>query len=134
MGCLKISPEKKYIATDELREIPFPLSKLCTRDEWEEKGSVVVRKRFKEAFIKDSLLVKRTTLFDEIKSVLRLCDAEFASQDIAVVSHSFRLKLFEAFLGTNGKIVRKPELIDRFIKDDEKNLCVWRRLYNLSRY
>lgn len=115
--CLLKLPTTTYIELPELREIPFDLALLCTKSEWEAHGSVIVRKRFKQFFMDDALIVKRAVLFSEIESLIEYCRRY---SDIQVVSHSFRLKLIEAYLKTNSEIVSHPDLINDFILDDHK--------------
>ncbi len=37
-----------------------------------------------------------------------------------LISHSFRMKLIEAYIKTDGQIEQKPELIHKYILDDKK--------------
>jgi len=117
---LEFKKDIKYIKTDRLSEILFDIKKLCSKEEWQKEKSDIVRKRFKEFFIKDQLPMKRSVIFNEIKSILKDCLSQSESFDIAVVSHSFRLKLIEAFISTEGKIVNNPVLIHKYILDDRK--------------
>ena len=103
-----------------LNEIPFELSVLCTRDEWINRGSSVVRERFKEAFINDALLIKRSLIFEQIEDLIKICKT--IDSEIAIVSHSFRIKLIEAYIKTQGEIKNNPELINQFIFDEIKTL------------
>lgn len=106
-------------AFNELREILFDLQILCTQEEFEREGSSIVRKRFKEFFIADNLPQKRAELFSEIKKMLN--EIQTSSNDtILVVSHSFRLKLIESYVKTNGDIEKNPALIHDYIYDDKK--------------
>ena len=110
----------KYIEMNELAEILFDIRKLCTEKEWQKEKSNIVRRRFKEFFIKDQLPIKRVQIFNEIKNVLSNCLVQSESFDIAVISHSFRLKLIEIFIDTQGNVVENPSLIHKYILDNQK--------------
>lgn len=110
----------RYICLDALREIPFDLKQLCTKEEWRKEGNVIVRRRFKEAFIRDTLPIKRKQIFDEIKEVLCICKTYYSSHSIAIISHSFRLKIIEAFIATIGEIETNPRLIHNYLFDNRK--------------
>ena len=118
--CIHIAPSIKYIASSFLNEVPFDLRDICPREEWEHEGSVAVRRKFKQAFIEDGLLIKRSELFREIEMTVAACRREEKTSKVAIVSHSFRLKLIEAFLVTGGDIRENPLLIHRFIHDEKK--------------
>jgi len=117
---LELKRGVKYIRTDELSEILFDIGQLCTRQEWQEKKSDIIRQRFKEFFIKDRLPVKRIQIFDEIRGVLNDCLSQPKSFNVAVISHSFRLKLIEIFIDTKGRITNDPALIHKYISDNQK--------------
>ena len=52
--------------------------------------------------------------------VLKLCLKAGPDKQIAVISHSFRLKLIEAFIKSNGQLQKHPKIIHNYIKDAEK--------------
>jgi hypothetical protein len=118
VNCLKIDQSIQYAVLSELREIPFNLTKSIHREDWEQLGSKIVRKKFKESFVNDSLLLSRAKISKEINNILSIILAHKEPQ--ALVSHSFRLKIIEAFLKTDGQLFQNPELIHSFIKDEEK--------------
>jgi len=106
---------------DSLKEIPFILPKLCTKEEWSEQKSLIVRKRFKEYLIQDKLPISREKLWLEIEDIIKIClEAEEKFNCVNVVSHSFRMKLIEAYIKTKGGIVTKPELVHDYIIDNQK--------------
>ena len=37
-----------------------------------------------------------------------------------MISHSFRLKIIEAYLKTQGRIMNDPKLIEKYIKNSKK--------------
>ena len=117
---LEFKKDVKYIEMNELSEILFDIKELCTKKEWQEKKSGIVRQRFKEFFIKDQLPMKRTRIFNEIRNILNACLSQSESFNIAVISHSFRLKLIETFIETKGEIEKKPALIHKYILDNKK--------------
>ncbi len=118
---IRLPKHKKITAVkkDALKEIVFDLEKLCSKQEYQKYKSKIVRRRFKEAFIQDALPVKRAFIFREIKDILRLC-LIYQEATVAIVSHSFRLKIMEAFIKTKGKIISNPALIHTYIFDDQK--------------
>ncbi len=118
--CLKTDDRVRIVPLSELREIPFRMGVVCSRDEWLAEKSIAVRRGFKRAFIRDELLIKRGRIFEEIKSVLSLCKGGARNGKMTVVSHSFRMKLIEAYIKTDRKIVEEPDLINGYLIDDQK--------------
>ncbi len=114
-----LARHQKNTCRDYLREIPFDLKQLCTKKEWETNGSVIVRKRFKEAFIKDSLPITRRMVFAQIRAMLKECARILSPSRTAVLSHSFRIKLIEAYIKTQGTIVEHPDRIHAYLLDTE---------------
>lgn len=114
-----ISPhdQSRVRVLHQLRELPLSLRELCTRQEWQHARSRIVRQRFKEAFIADRLPLSRRMIEQEIRYVL----AELQPWHTTfVLSHSFRLKLIEAYIETQGDIFRYPYLIHEWINDARK--------------
>ncbi|MDQ5950697.1 MAG: hypothetical protein QG585_639 [Patescibacteria group bacterium] len=103
----------------ELKEIRFDLEKMCDFKKWKKDKSTIVRKRFKTFFINDTLLDSRKKIFREIRHLLKMV-GKYPDKNIIIFSHSFRLKLIEAFVKTDGKIENSPALIRKFIKDNQK--------------
>ena len=118
--CIHRDKNTEYIGLTDLNEIGFDLEKICGEKLWKKEKSKVVRRKFKEAFIKDDLHISRKEIFDGIRKVLLLCKAKSKKGDVAVVSHSFRLAIIEAYIKTKGEIEKKPELIHNYIFDDKK--------------
>ena len=114
---LAVRPDQKLRILPELREVPFSFVSLCTPEEWSTQANVIVRRRFKEAFIQDRLLVTRRVLEQEIRTVLALAAEE---DPCTCISHSFRLKLIEAFLKAEGELFRVPERIHEVFPDDQE--------------
>lgn len=118
--CLAKNSSARFYPRKDLAEIPFDLVKVCPRELWDEEGSVAVRRGFKRAFINDQLGVSRQQIFEEIRDLLTLCRNQIPGKNMAVVSHSFRLALIEAFVATRGLIESNPSLIADFINDSQK--------------
>ena len=98
---------------NELREIKFSMHGLLSEKEYEEFGSNMVRERFIQAFINDSLLEKRIEIQKRMKRVIKLITK--GSNDKLVVSHSFAMKIFEAFFLHKKDIFTNSSLISEFI-------------------
>lgn len=108
-----------YSAVSELNEILYDLANLCRSEEFEKYGSVIVRERFTERFITNSLLESRESIFKRIEAVMELL-MDTDAESILLVSHSFFMKILEAFVTTQGKIKDQPELIKDFITPEQK--------------
>lgn len=113
--CILFESDKSYIEHESLREIRFDLAACCREDEWQKQQSVIVRKRFNDLFVADRLVVSRERIYTEIIEFLRLIVSRHPSQDVAVVSHSFRMKIIEAFIRTHGELCQNPALIRNYI-------------------
>lgn len=97
---------------DELREIKFELNSLLTEDEYHKGGSSLVRQRFIEAFILDSLSEKRHEIQTRMDSLIK----KFLSQEFEnylIVSHSFFMKIFQIYL-INQNLFDEPTLIKEY--------------------
>ena len=108
-----------YITDDSLKEVLFDLSKFTSAQEFSSNGSVLIRRKFKEFFIKDELPEKRNQIFRKIRILLEKLQ-KIKEEEVVIVSHSFKLKLIEAYIKTRGRIEYEPELIRKFIKDNKK--------------
>lgn len=118
--CVLCSQSTACVATDLLNEISFDLRAMCTEAEWIKEGSVVVRRRFIEAFEADELPVTMTALLGQAREVVSLCGDIAEDSDITLVSHSFRMKILEAYIRTSGKIVGQPSLIRNYLHEGKK--------------
>lgn len=118
--CLEVKENVRYFSDVSLREIPFDMSRMCSREEWSVERSKIVRRRFKEFFISDRLLISRNEIIRETRNFLARCYILSKTSGITVVSHSFRLKIFEAFIKSQGGLTQTPSLIYDHIKDDKK--------------
>lgn len=118
--CLKMERPSRYIPSSLLKEIPFDMKQMCPKEEWLTGKSALVRKRFKDRFIKDQLLMKKEDIFEEVRKILAQCCSAAGTSEVSVVSHSFRMKIIQAFLGTKGRIEEEASLIHGYIHDDRK--------------
>lgn len=121
--CLAKDANYRLINDQRLREIPFDLDELCGRSAWEQEGSVAVRRGFVRSFIADTLPVSRQSLGEETRTFLEILDAHSQDEPVAVVSHSFRLKLIQAYLETGDQIEQEPDRLARFISPDKKTFA-----------
>jgi len=129
MEAIADSERHKCIAMDELKEIPFSLASLCTKKEWEREGSLAVRRRFAQAFIKDRLFLKRSQIREE---TLRIFQRLILYESASILSHSFRLKIIEGAIKTRGDLFIYPERIHEFIRPDKKTY-EWNEGFQINR-
>jgi hypothetical protein len=116
--CVRIGSDHKLIKTDLLNEIIFDLAKFCSPEEYKINKSLIVRRRFRESFIKDILSMSRAQIFKELKELLTIIKEN--KKDVTFISHSFRLKLLQAYVKTAGELEQKPELINQYLLDDQR--------------
>lgn len=105
---------------NELSEIIFDPSLFISEGIWKEQGSSAVRRAFIEAFEQDKLFLKRDKIFEQIEKLLDMCRKESEGQEVICVSHSFRMKLVEAYIKTGGAIKKSPSLVREFIDPNNK--------------
>lgn len=89
----------------------FDLDAICGREQYGAEGSVAVRRGFVDAFIADTLPQSRAELCREIRQLLLRLPS-----DAVVVSHSFRMKLIEAYIMTNGGLEREPKVLRQHLR------------------
>lgn len=97
----------------DLNEIPFSLAQLVTEDEYTQFGSNLVRARFIRAFEDDSLLEKRNDIQDRVKRIYDFL-RELDEPSVALVSHSFFMKILEAIV-KNVPIFEEPSRLSEVI-------------------
>ncbi len=107
-------------ARESLKEISFDMRDFCDRTLWEREGSRAVRRGFKTAFIEDTLPIRRTELILSAHEMLEEAKAAAERAPVVLVSHSFRLKLIEAYIRSNGRLAEEPALIGEYIHDEQK--------------
>lgn len=125
--CITLSDTVSMVSLESLREVLFGRALFGERDAWKKERSRLIRRNFKHAFIADSLPAKRKQLMAEVCEILGACLTAASQAPVSVVSHSFRLKLIEAFVKTNGSLFKEPELIHTFISDTHKTYAFGER-------
>lgn len=103
----------------ELREVKFSLKDLVTEDEYEKNGSIAVRRKFVEKFVEDKLLESREDIKRRLvrfSNILR----ERGEKKILVISHSFLMKMMEAYFKFGYDVFKYPETLAMFIKPNRK--------------
>jgi hypothetical protein len=118
--CLNQLSRIQYIPVKSLKEIKFDMKQLATAEQILNEGSLIVRKRWKQEFVNDNLCITRNQIFQEVNEILKLCiSSKF--ENIAIVSHTFRLKIIEAFIKTKGEIKNHPSLINDYLFDNQRS-------------
>lgn len=109
----------QVIPCDLLREIPFSLANMVTEEEFEDKngGSRLVRVRFVDQFVEDRLLQPRTQIEDNVCCLLAEIDK--FSKDVIIISHSFFLKILQAYV-SGSDVFSNPGELANFIDADKK--------------
>ncbi|HLD51431.1 hypothetical protein A3K34_04870 [candidate division WWE3 bacterium RIFOXYC1_FULL_40_10] len=106
------------IPCSALNEVRFDLAQLVTEEEFISHGSALVRERFVESFVNDTLLETRRQLFERIRDVFSFLSAQRVEK-VCLVSHSFMMKLLEATtLGID--FWEYPEKLSEFIRPERK--------------
>lgn len=100
-------------------EVAFSLKKLISKDEYVEHGSDLVRERFIQAFISDTLDESRDDLQKRLESCLGLLK-NHQSTNVLVVSHSFFMKILEIYILTNSRLFDNPELLAEHVDPMKK--------------
>ena len=100
--------------TSLLNEVLFDLKTLVTEAEFESQGSGLVRQRFVEAFVNDQLLDSRAAILARVKELLQFLKAQDQTH-ILCVSHSFFMKVLEAYIKTSDKLEAHPDVLAAFI-------------------
>ncbi len=116
---LSMSKNTNYLIEDSLKEVLFDIFEFSSIEEFSKEGSILIRKKFKEFFIADKLPEKRKKLFKDIRKLL-IRIKKLKVKEVMILSHSFKLKLIEAYIKTNGEIENNPQLINKFIKNNDK--------------
>lgn len=104
----------KLQETTLFNEVLFDLESLLTEKEFEQSGSSIVRERFVEAFVANRLLEPRPLLKARVRAVVQLAQGA-EEQVVTCFSHSFFMKLVEAYVKTGGRVFDEPELLAKFM-------------------
>lgn len=113
---LEFKSAKHYRLAD-LDEVSFDLSKLVSEHEFKIHGSKIVRKRFIDNFVNDTLTEKRTQIFRRIDKLFK--ELVKIDDDVACISHSFFMKILEADIKSGHKIRTKPDLLRNYLLVDK---------------
>jgi hypothetical protein len=87
----------KYEVMGDLGEVKFMLSKLVSKMEYNLSGSVVVRQKFLEMFIRDTLGEQRTEIKRRVCSLMSRL-GKLPRGRYLLISHSFLMKILEAYI------------------------------------
>lgn len=108
-------PEIMVLA--EIAELRIDLAEMLTEEEFQDHGSTLVRKRFVDGFIDDTLPIKRDAIIKRIETAQSILHR---FEHVLVISHSFFMKVWQCYQYTNGKVTTKPELLAQYINPDIK--------------
>jgi len=128
-----LSKNAVVLENSMLNEIKFDMKKLCTQKEYEYYGSAIVRQRFIEAFIDDTLGETRKGMERKcIKLHYKLKKMKSNHESILIISHTFFIKIFLIYL-KNKKLFQKPEILKKFIDPTEKIMDFCQRTKYLTK-
>jgi broad specificity phosphatase PhoE len=97
-----------------LNEIEFNLNLLVTKNQFEQHGSRIVRKRFVEVFVQNSLSESHLDMKIRIIKLLSFLKRQ-NTEHIICVSHSFFMKILQSYLESNGQTFKDPYIIKKYI-------------------
>ena len=104
----------------ELREIPFDVNLLTSKEERTSLTSVIVRRAFLRGWESDSLLITRLILQ---KEVIQLLDYVRPYEDCLVISHSFRLKIIQGYLQFGDAFFVHANLLGMIMREDQRTFA-----------
>jgi broad specificity phosphatase PhoE len=107
-----------YQTAHSLREVPFDLSTMMSKEEFLKNGSDLVRKRFVEGFVSNTLLEPR----ESIKTRLELLFEEIRGNQSSrgmLISHSFIMKIIEG-IASGIDIFGQPDSLAQLIDPSKK--------------
>lgn len=106
--------KQQPVETALLDEVLFDLARLVSVEEYDAFGSSLVRERFIESFIADNLLESRQQLRERILKLL--CMLHSSHTDSAMCfSHSFYMKILEAYVLSDYTLFEQPEALRNYI-------------------
>ncbi len=117
-ACLPKTENCKIIPLIELREVPFALENLLSAKEFEENGSTLVRARFVEAFVDNTLLETRQQIQDRLQNILNILRIS-NGEATTLISHSFLMKILESMMN-DIDVFNDPNLLAQVIPSDKK--------------
>ena len=105
-------PKATTVFTGLAREITFDLGKMASREKFRDQGSRVVRQRFIEAFIANTLVESRREIQDRLDRLVDRVQKLPAADNVVVISHSFLLKVLQSYL-SDGRLFERPRILAR---------------------
>lgn len=116
-----IQPQHNTLSRHGLAEVLFDVRTLCDEATWCQHGSNAVRAGFVAAFIRDTLPQRRSTIIDETCNVLSEIAAQLQTGNaVTVISHSFRMKIIEALIQSQGALDKHPETLRLVLLEHKK--------------
>jgi hypothetical protein len=104
--------------TKDLNEIKFDLEKLLSEEEFNNMGSNLVRQRFIESFIKDSLNESRKNIKTRILRLLKRINGLENGYHL-FICHSFFMKIFQIYLMDNS-LFENPKIVHKYFDPTKK--------------
>lgn len=111
----------QVLTSNYLSEVKFSLKDLLTQNEYENEKSNLVRQRFIEGFIKNTLLETREEIFIRIKNLgqfLKKLEAG-SNAKIICVSHSFFMKILQIYL-IDDRLFDSPEILAKHFNPSQR--------------
>lgn len=105
-------------ALTELNEIKFDLTKLVSKEEYLDKGSTLVRTKFIESFIEDSLLERRVDIKARMDTIIKMLTT-IKHGDCLIISHSFFMKLFQIYI-SHHDLFDNPNILRTYFDSNIK--------------
>ena len=110
---------KEIIVLKELNEIVFDLSNLVSEEEYIKLGSNLVRERFINSFVDDTLMESRSEIKKRVESLIQKIK-KLSDREYLFISHSFFMKILETYLKTDDRLFEKPRLLEKYFDYKKK--------------
>lgn len=117
VSCIAEKTVREIHTEKALSEIPFALDLFCSEEEFFHGGSTAVRKAFIIAFSQNALLLSHEILQNECDQILSIANTQ---RTTLCVSHSFRMKVLQAYIQYGTQLFRDPLLIKKYINPKNK--------------
>lgn len=104
----------RMVPTHLLNEVKFSMKVLVTEEEYKTHGSNIVRERFIEHFIADTLLESRKEIFERIQNLMELLNDRYRGKKVLCVSHSFFMKILSVYL-KDKKLFEDPRVLKKYL-------------------
>lgn len=105
--------------TELLNEVKFSMYSLATEEEYQREGSNIIRARFIDHFIADTLLETRKQLFGRVQGLFNIIRESYYGKCVVCVSHSFFMKLLSTYL-KDRRLFEKPEILREYFDPTKK--------------